>query len=172
YSFSEASNDGGWVHSDMHALWINPNNTNVMYLGTDGGVYTSLDRGATWQFNHALPVGQFYHVGYDLKEPYNVYGGLQDNGSWMAPSAAPGGIGNGNWLRVNGGDGFWTVPDADGKTVYSEYQGGNMNRTDLTTMKSEFIQPQKTSREEKLRWNWNTPIVTGSKNPKNLYVAA
>ncbi|MDQ3046573.1 MAG: glycosyl hydrolase [Bacteroidota bacterium] len=172
YSFSEASGDGGWVHSDMHAIWINPANTNLIYVGTDGGIYTSLDRGVTWQFNHGLPVGQFYHVAADLKEPYNVYGGLQDNGSWMAPSAAPGGIGNGNWDRVGGGDGFWTVPDVDGKIVYSEYQGGNMFRTDLQTMKSENIQPQKTSKEEKLRWNWNTPIVTGASNPKNLYVGA
>ena len=172
YSFSEASGEGGWVHSDMHALWINPSNTNVMYVGTDGGIYVSLDRGVTWQFNQGLPVGQFYHVAFDLKEPYNVYGGLQDNGSWMAPSASPGGIGNANWDRVNGGDGFWTVPDVDGKTVYSEYQGGNMNRTNLTNMKSEFIQPQKTAKEDKLRWNWNTPIVTGAKNPKNLYVGA
>lgn len=172
YSFSEASAEGGWVHSDMHALWINPANTNIMYVGTDGGVYTSIDKGVTWTFNHALPVGQFYHVAFDLKEPYNVYGGLQDNGSWMAPSASPGGINNANWDRVGGGDGFWTVPDADGKTVYSEYQGGNMNRVNLQNMKSEFIQPQKTEKEEKLRWNWNTPIVTGAKNPKNLYVGA
>ncbi|MDI1354335.1 MAG: glycosyl hydrolase [bacterium] len=172
YSFTEASGDGGWVHSDMHALWINPAHTNIMYVGTDGGVYMSVDRGVTWQFNHSLPVGQFYHVMYDLKEPYNVFGGLQDNGSWMAPSASPGGIGNANWDRVGGGDGFWTVPDADGKTVYSEYQGGNMFRSNLSTMKSDFIQPQKTLKEEKLRWNWNTPIVTGAKNPKNLYVGA
>jgi photosystem II stability/assembly factor-like uncharacterized protein len=172
YSFTDASYEGGWVHSDMHALWINPTNTNIMYVGTDGGIYMSLDRGVTWQFNHGLAVGQFYHVMYDLKDPYNVYGGLQDNGSWMAPSAAPGGIGNGNWDRVGGGDGFWTVPDVDGKTVYAEYQGGNMDRTNLQNMKSEFIQPQKTANEEKLRWNWNTPIVCGAKNPKNLYVGA
>ncbi|MGZ3864242.1 MAG: WD40/YVTN/BNR-like repeat-containing protein [Bacteroidia bacterium] len=172
YSFSEASTEGGWVHSDMHALWINPVHTNIMYLGTDGGTYMSIDRGITWTFNQSLPVGQFYHVAYDMKEPYNVYGGLQDNGSWMAPSAAPGGIGNANWDRINGGDGFWAVPDVDGKTCYSEYQGGNMVRTNLTNMKSENIQPQKTEKEEKLRWNWNTPIVTGAKNPKNLYVGA
>ncbi len=172
YSFTEASYDGGWVHSDMHALWINPVHTNIMYVGTDGGIYVSIDRGITWQFNHGLPVGQFYHVAYDLKDPYNVYGGLQDNGSWTAPSAAPGGIGNGSWNRVGGGDGFWTVPDVDGKTVYAEYQGGNMDRTTLATMKSEYIQPQKTAKEEKLRWNWNTPIVTGAKNPKNLYVGS
>jgi photosystem II stability/assembly factor-like uncharacterized protein len=172
YSFTNASNDGGWVHSDMHALWINPSYTNILYLGTDGGIYMSADKGATWQFNHGLPVGQFYHAAIDNKEPYTVYGGLQDNGSWMVPSATPGGIGNGNWDRVNGGDGFWTVPDADGKTVYSEYQGGNMSRTDLTTMKSENIQPKKTTQEEDLRWNWNTPIVPGAKNPNNLYVGA
>lgn len=172
YSFSEATSDGGWVHSDMHALWINPNNTNIMYVGTDGGVYTSIDKGITWQFNHALPVGQFYHVAIDNKEPYNVYGGLQDNGSWTAPSAAPGGVNNAHWSNVGGGDGFWTVPDVDGKVVYSEYQGGNMSRVNLETRKAEVIQPQKTSKEEKLRWNWNTPIVTGAKNPKNLYVGA
>lgn len=172
YSFTEASYEGGWVHSDMHALWINPNNTNVMYVGTDGGVYVSIDKGITWQFNHSLPVGQFYHVDVDHKEPYNVYGGLQDNGSWMAQSSGPGGVNNAHWSNVGGGDGFWTVPDADGKVLYSEYQGGNMFRVNIVTKKSEGIQPQKTSKEEKLRWNWNTPIVTGAKNPKNLYVGA
>ena len=172
YSFTDASSDGGWVHSDMHALWINPTNTNVMYVGTDGGIYTSIDKGITWQFNQSLPVGQFYHVDIDNQEPYNVYGGLQDNGSWMAPSSAPGGVNNAHWNNVGGGDGFWTTPDADGKVVYSEYQGGNMQRTNILTKKAESIQPQKTSKEDKLRWNWNTPIVTGTKNPKNLYVGA
>jgi len=172
YSFTEASYDGGWIHSDMHALWINPSNTNIMYVGTDGGIYTSIDKGITWQFNHSLPVGQFYHVAIDNHEPYNVYGGLQDNGSWMAQSSGPGGVNNAHWYNVGGGDGFWTVPDVDGKVVYSEYQGGNMSRVNILTKKSEFIQPQKTSKEEKLRWNWNTPIVTGAKNPKNLYVGA
>ena len=172
FSFTEASYDGGWIHSDMHALWINPTNTNVMYVGTDGGIYSSVDKGITWQFNHSLPVGQFYHVAADNEAPYNVYGGLQDNGSWMAQSSGPGGVNNAHWNNVGGGDGFWTVPDIDGKVLYSEYQGGNMCRVNIKTKKSEAIQPQKTSKEEKLRWNWNTPIVTGAKNPKNLYVAA
>ena len=172
YSFTDASSDGGWVHSDMHALWINPSNTNVMYVGTDGGIYTSIDKGITWQFNQSLPVGQFYHVDIDNQEPYNVYGGLQDNGSWMVPSSAPGGVNNAHWNNVGGGDGFWTTPDTDGKVVYSEYQGGNMQRTNILTKKAESIQPKKTSKEDKLRWNWNTPIVTGTKNPKNLYVGA
>ncbi len=172
YSFQEASSQGGWVHSDMHALWINPVYPNIMYVGTDGGVYMSADKGATWRFTHCLPVGQFYHVAFDNQTPYNVYGGLQDNGSWYAPSAAPGGIGNANWAMLFWGDGFWTVPDADGKTVYAEYQGGHMYRIDRFTMKNELIQPQKTIQEEKLRWNWNTPIVIGAANPKNLYVGS
>ncbi|MBL7753745.1 MAG: hypothetical protein JNM44_04650 [Chitinophagaceae bacterium] len=172
YSFTNASYEGGWVHSDMHAIWVNPFNTNLIYIGTDGGVYSSIDRGNTWTFNHALPVGQFYHVTYDLQDPYNVYGGLQDNGSWKGPSSAPGGVSNAHWSRVGGGDGFWTIPDIDGKTVYSEYQGGNMQRADMHTMKAEGIQPQQTSKEEKLRWNWNTPLLTGNKNPKNLYTGA
>ncbi len=170
YSYSEASNSGGWVHSDHHALWINPNNTNVMYLGTDGGVYISLDRGATFIFCQNLPVGQFYHATADNKTPYNVYGGLQDNGSWMAPSSKPGGIGNGNWTSLFFGDGFWTVPDLNNPNiVYAEYQGGNMARIDVNTIKSYNIQPKQAEGEEKLRWNWNTPIVQGQKNLKNIY---
>ncbi|MBL7808612.1 MAG: hypothetical protein JNN28_12385, partial [Saprospiraceae bacterium] len=92
YSFSEASNAGGWVHSDHHALWINPNNTSHLYLGTDGGVYMSLDQGVTWTHLNTLPVSQFYHVQTDDQTPYNVYGGLQDNGSWRGPSQSKGGI--------------------------------------------------------------------------------
>ncbi|TMI93191.1 MAG: glycosyl hydrolase, partial [Bacteroidetes bacterium] len=173
YSFVDASGEGGWVHSDHHALWINPNNTNQMYLGTDGGVYVSLDRGATWTFNQNLPVGQFYHVAADSKDPYNVYGGLQDNGSWIAPSARPGGITNGDWKAIYGGDGFWVTPDPnDPNTAYAESQGGNAGRINLTTFKSVSIKPQEGPNEEKFRWNWNTPIVSGTKNKKNLYMGS
>ncbi len=173
YSFTDASNDGGWVHSDHHALWINPNNTNHMVLGTDGGVYISNDRGATFTFCHNLPVGQFYHVAVDTKTPYNIYGGLQDNGSWIGPSAKPGGISNGDWKTLYWGDGFWTVPDpSDPDIAYAEYQGGHMARIDLNSFKTWPIQPMQTPKEEKLRWNWNTPIITGQKNKKNLYVGA
>jgi photosystem II stability/assembly factor-like uncharacterized protein len=172
YSFMDAGADGTSIHSDMHAIWINPVHPNIIYVGSDGGVYMSIDKGASWQYIQNLPVAQFYHVAYDLKDPYNVYGGLQDNGSWMAPSAAPGGIGNGRWNMLGWGDGFWAVPDVDGKSVYWESQGGSMNRGVLPTYKAENIQPQKTASEEKLRWNWNTPIVTGANNPHNLYVGA
>ena len=173
YSFVDASGEGGWVHSDHHALWINPNNTNQMYLGTDGGVYVSLDRGATWTFNQNLPVGQFYHVAADNKDPYNVYGGLQDNGSWFAPSAKPGGITNGDWKAIYGGDGFWVTPDPnDPNTAFAESQGGNAGRINLSTFKSVSIKPQEGPDEEKFRWNWNTPIVSGTKNKKNLYMGS
>ncbi|MBK7692074.1 MAG: glycosyl hydrolase [Bacteroidetes bacterium] len=172
YSFSEASYEGGGLHPDMHALWIHPNNPDVLYLGTDGGLYRSIDKGVTWIFNQNLPVGQFYHVAHDLDKPYHVYGGLQDNGSWMAPSAAPGGISNARWDRLYGGDGFWTIPDIDGQTVYAEYQGGNMSRINRVTMKSEDIQPKQTAQDDDLRWNWNTPLVTGAANSKNLYTGS
>lgn len=162
YSFAEASGEGGWVHSDHHALWINPNATNELWLGTDGGVYLSLDRGATWSFKGNLPVGQFYHVAVDNVKPYRIYGGLQDNGSWTAPSAAPGGVGNAVWKDIYGGDGFWTVPDAkDINICYAESQGGNMARINLNSGKAVAIQPQKLAGEEALRWNWNTPLYVG-----------
>lgn len=173
YSFTDASYDGGWVHSDHHALWINPNYTNQMYLGTDGGVYYSLDRGATWMFVQNLPVGQFYHVATDNRTPYRMYGGLQDNGSWIAPSEAPGGVNNSSWQNIYGGDGFWVQPDgADENVAYAEYQGGNMGRIDMTNYKGVDITPQKAKDDEKLRWNWNTPIVIGQANKHNLYTAA
>lgn len=173
YSFADATNDGGWVHSDHHALWINPNNTNQLYLGTDGGVYISLDRGATWNFVPCLPVGQFYHVALDDRKPYNIYGGLQDNGSWTGPSAAAGGVTNGMWKAINGGDGFWVQPDPnDIYTAYAESQGGNINRINLVNNKAVVIKPQQAPGEEKLRWNWNTPLVFGAANKKNLYAGS
>lgn len=173
YSFADVDNEGGDLHADMHALWINPNNTNHMYLGTDGGVYYSLDKGVTWIFCQNLPVGQFYHVSIDNATPYNVMGGLQDNGSWIAPSSAPSGIGNSNWIALYGGDGFWTQPDPnDNNIIYAEAQGATVARVDKTTLKSVNIKPQQGPGEDKLRWNWNSPIVTGVANKKNLYIAS
>jgi photosystem II stability/assembly factor-like uncharacterized protein len=173
HSFADASNEGGWLHSDEHALWINPNNTSQLYLGTDGGVYVSLDKGATWNFIQCLPVGQFYHVATDNKKPYNIFGGLQDNGSWMGPSAASGGITNANWKSINGGDGFWVQPDPlNNDYAYAESQGGEINRINLITTKAIGIKPQQAPGEDKLRWNWNTPIVFGAANKKNLYMSS
>lgn len=173
YSFANPSGEGAVPHADHHALWINPQNTDQLYLGTDGGVYMSLDRGVTWHYLQGLPVGQFYHVAVDNRKPYRVYGGLQDNGSWGAPSSAPGGVKNSDWLELYGGDGFWVTPDpTDENIVYAESQGGDVNRIDLRTFKSISVRPQAQKGDDKLRWNWNTPIVMGAKNPRHLYVAA
>lgn len=170
YSFADG---GGNVHSDHHALWINPNYTNQLFLGTDGGVYISNDRGATWLMLPGLPVSQFYHVTYDMKEPYNVYGGLQDNNSWYAPSQSAGGIENSDWKNISGGDGFWVQVDGiNPDIVYAESQGGEVAHIDLKQGKSFSIKPQPSLNEEKLRFNWNTPIVVGAKNKRNLYIAA
>ncbi|MBA2329133.1 MAG: hypothetical protein H0V91_05900, partial [Flavisolibacter sp.] len=95
------------------------------------------------------------------------------NGSWIAPSAAPGGLHNSHWRAIYGGDGFWTLPDPlDPNIAYAEYQGGNIARIDLATLKSVNIKPQQSAQDEKLRWNWNTPIHTGSNNKSNLYIGS
>ncbi len=172
-SFTEASQANGWIHSDMHALWIDPNNTSHLLLGTDGGVYMSLDKGNNWHYLNSIPVSQFYHVAVDNQQPYNVYGGLQDNGSWTAPSQSEGGIENKDWQNVGGGDGFWVQPDMNDKDiVYSEYQGGNMSRINRKVNEGADIQPYPLAGETKLRWNWNTPIVASPTNPNTLYTGA
>ncbi len=172
-TFNDAGYEGGWVHSDHHALWINPNYTNQVWLGTDGGVFLSNDRGGTWTFIQNLPVGQFYHVQIDNKYPYNVYGGLQDNGTWMGPSQWYGGISNGRWRALYDGDGFWVQPDpTDSNTVYAEDQGGNAGRIDMKLGLAVDIQPRQTKDEEKLRWNWNSPIYIGVANSHDLYMGS
>jgi hypothetical protein len=133
----------------------------------------SLDRGVTWTHLNTLPISQFYHVAVDNQIPYNVYGGLQDNGSWRGPSASPGGVENRDWDGVGGGDGFWVQPDAQNPNiVFSESQGGNATVFDLKSNQSQFIQPQALQGDPKLRWNWNTPIIKNQANPKVLYMGA
>ena len=172
-SFSEASMAGGWIHPDHHALWINPNNPSHLLLGTDGGVYISMDKGNNWLFLNSIPVSMFYHVALDDETPYNIYGGLQDNGSWTAPSQNINGIGNGDWKNIGGGDGFWVQPDrTDKNIVYSEYQGGHAWRVNRKTNEYQDIQPQQLTGEPKLRFNWNTPIYISPTNPNTLYMAA
>src|SRR5207245_325848 len=97
------------VHADGHAMWIDPRDSNHLVLGCDGGLYWSYDRGSTWEFVNQLPIGQFYAVAVDMRRPYRVYGGLQDNGSWGGPSAThnPDGINNADWYRIYGADGFY-----------------------------------------------------------------
>ncbi len=169
YSWSNSLFGGVAPHSDMHALWVNPNNPDMLFLGTDGGVYVSNNRGSAWQFLNNLPVGQFYHVSTDNQVPYNVYGGLQDNNSWMAPNTSPGGVTAVDWRTVGGGDGFWVQPSlVNAKIIFAESQGGEMNRIDLSTGLSFGVRPKKVAGDEEHRWNWNTPIVMGSSKKKSI----
>ena len=181
YSWNENIIGGVAPHSDHHALWVNPNNTDMLFLGTDGGVYLSMNKGSTWQFLNNLPVGQFYHVSTDNQTPYNVYGGLQDNNSWIAPNTSPGGVTSVDWRTIGGGDGFWVQTSlVNPKIVFSESQGGEITRVDITTGLSYGIKPKKLAGDDDHRWNWNTPIVTGSSAKKsatgkllyNLYIAS
>ncbi len=158
------------IHPDHHALWINPADPNQLFLGTDGGVYVSENKGGNWRLVGTLPVSQFYHVSHDRQWPYRVYGGLQDNGSWSGPSRAPGGIGPTDWESVGYGDGFWVFVDpADENTVYSEYQGGNLLRVDRKIKEVKNIAPVARGDEEKLRYNWNTPLLVSAAKPGTLY---
>lgn len=160
----------GAVHPDHHALWINPRDPHHLVLGTDGGAYVSYDRAQRWRHVRSLPVSQFYHVSHDNQWPYNVYGGLQDNGSWKGPSRSPGGISGGDWQVVGDGDGFWAFADPeDPDILYVEYQGGNLSRVHLATGESKSIRPFAAEDEEKLRFNWNTPIHLSPSRPGVLY---
>ena len=171
-SFNGSIMGGASVHSDHHALWINPRNTNEMFLGTDGGVYHSLDKAQHFRFANVLPVSQFYHVAYDMAVPYNVYGGLQDNGTWTAPSQAAGGVANRHWKTINGGDGFAVVSDADGETIYAESQGGRVVRYRRSSGETKEIYPYAKSGEEKLRFNWNTPIASSPTQTGTIYLGS
>ena len=164
---------GQSTHSDHHALYINPISPTNLILGTDGGIYVSLDRGYNWIFARNLPLSQFYHVSFDMNTPYNVYGGLQDNGSWMGPSQSVSGIQNKDWRNVGFGDGFhvWADP-LDKNVIYSEFQGGKILRFDLSTGDLKGIFPYAKEGQSDLRFNWNTPIELSEKNPKTIYVGA
>ncbi|NDA60607.1 MAG: glycosyl hydrolase [Chitinophagia bacterium] len=168
YSWSGNISGGVVPHSDHHALWVNPQQTDQLFLGTDGGVYVSYNRGSSWQFLNNLPVGQFYHVSVDQKKDYRVYGGLQDNNSWVAPASQPGGVAASDWKVIGGGDGFWVQSSPlNPNIMFSESQGGEMNRIDLSTGLTTGIRPKKQAGEAEHRWNWNTPIVVAPSNSVN-----
>ena len=164
---------GPSYHSDVHDAWVDPTNPERLIIGTDGGVYISHDRGSTFRFVGSLPVSQFYHVSHDMAQPYNVYGGLQDNSTWYGPSRAPGGIANKHWRSLTGGDGFWAFPDpSDPDIVYNEYQGGNLFRIRKSTLEAKDIKPSPRAGEPRYRFNWNTPIHMSPGAPGTIYYAA
>jgi photosystem II stability/assembly factor-like uncharacterized protein len=164
---------GGFnAHGDWHDLWVDPENPKHIVAGNDGGLYISFDGGNRWVKNNNLPVSQFYHVAIDDRDPYRVYGGLQDNSSWVAPSAYGGGISNAVWENLYNGDGFWVVPDpTDPESVYAEYQGGMVARVDRRLQTARDIQP-KANYKERLRYNWNTPLAASPTQKGTLYVGS
>jgi photosystem II stability/assembly factor-like uncharacterized protein len=178
------SEDGGktWkddgarnIHVDHHAMWINPNNPDHLIIGNDGGVSISHDRARTWVWMNNLPVGQFYHVSYDMGNPYTLCGGLQDNDTWCGPSAvrSKAGIANDDWFVVNGGDGFFGLIDpSDRNVIYTESQDGFMVRVDRRTNERQVIRPEPALTEKSFRWNWDTPMQLSPHDPKTLYVGA
>jgi photosystem II stability/assembly factor-like uncharacterized protein len=134
----------GPSHSDHHALWVNPRNNRHLIIGNDGGLDISYDQGETWEEISLAALGQFYAISVDMRKPYYVCGGLQDNGSWCGPSAVRSatGIMNADWYRIGGGDGFYTANDPRDWTIgYSESQDGNTNRYDLRTGATRSIRP-------------------------------
>ncbi len=162
------------IHGDFHALWIDPNDPDFLIFANDGGLGISHDRGRTSRFVSNLPLGQFYHVAVDNETPYNVYGGMQDNGSWRGPSAvwSFGGIRNHEWKLVGDGDGFETLPDpADPMAGYSLWQGGNLGRFDLKRNEYRPIKPTGPD-GVKLRFNWNAGLATDPFEPATVYLGS
>jgi photosystem II stability/assembly factor-like uncharacterized protein len=164
---------GGGAHGDFHDVWVNPENTNHLIAGDDGGIWYSYDGGSSWWKGTNLPISQFYHVSTDNADPYHVFGGLQDNSVWIGDSQYPGGITNGRWENLFGGDGFWVFSDpADPNYVYAEAQGGEIGRVNRFTLEARFIKPQPNYGEGKLRFNWNTPIHMSPNEKGTLYIGS
>jgi photosystem II stability/assembly factor-like uncharacterized protein len=169
------------AHDDVHAIWIDPNNSDHVIIGDDGGLYQSYDGARTWNFFANVPVGLFYHVSYDMSVPYNICGGMQDNYDWCGPSQSRMGAGimSYDWFQVQGGDGFEAIPDKrDPRWIYAESQDGNMIRRNKITGESKNIRPNAQNvtpapkEGETFRWEWDTPMMLSPHDPGTLIVAA
>jgi photosystem II stability/assembly factor-like uncharacterized protein len=160
------------IHGDHHAMWINPDDSDHLIVGSDGGIHFSYDRGLSWDFVNTIPLGQFYEVAADMGKPYWIYGGLQDNGTWGGPSATWNrlGVTNDDWVRVGGGDGFYVQVDpSDPDVIYAESQDGNIYRFDRRSGESKPIRPQPEDERERYRFNWNSPIFISPHGARALY---
>jgi photosystem II stability/assembly factor-like uncharacterized protein len=168
------------THDDVHAIWINPGNSEHVLIGNDGGLAVSYDMSKTWTYLPNLPVGLFYHVSYDMERPFNVCGGMQDNYNWCGPSASRmnRGIMNYDWFQIQGGDGFHAIPDLrDARIIYTESQNGNMIRRNKVTGESKNIRPTpanvtNATAGESYRFNWDSPMMLSPHDPGVLLVAA
>ena len=186
-SFS-LSIDGGYTfkpmtgnfHGDHQTMWIDPKNPRRMLMGDDGGMNVTYDQGAAWKWFPNIPVGQFYQMSYDMREPfYNVSGGLQDNGVWMGPSRSRGSaILAEAWRFIQGGDGYYAVSHPDDPDQFlSDYQAGGIQATNLRTFEQREASPQVKRMDgfpadsNKVRFNWNAPIVKSPADGKVVYFA-
>ncbi len=188
----ERQNTG--IHGDYHALWSDPNNKDRYYIGNDGGAALTHDHGKNYLFFDNLPLSQFYAVGADNRDPYYVYGGLQDNGTWGGPSNSRDSMGilTDHWFRIGGGDGFYSVPDPnDWRTVYVESQQGSISRVNIETRRGQSIRPRQNNvinydnyvtqeildlqkeagwgDNNPFRFNWSCPIITSHHHPDTVY---
>ncbi len=178
--FGSISKDGGKtfkslgrMHPDIHDIVFDPNDSDRILVGTDGGVYRSLNGGTSMEIVENLPLTQFYHISVDNKTPYNIYGGLQDNGSWFGPSSSPGGINPGDWTSIGAGDGFRVLKHPTKDIVYSEMQGAeNIWQIDIKNHKSKTIQPLAEEGYPKFRFNWNAPMAISENQPDRFYIGS
>jgi photosystem II stability/assembly factor-like uncharacterized protein len=170
----------GRLHGDNHAFWIHPNDPSFMLIGNDGGMGVTRDKGVTWYYPENLPLGQFYHISVDNDIPFNIYGGLQDNGSWAGPSSVyvrgrgdnSNLIYNSEWTRIGGGDGFDVIPDLENSRYgFAQSQKGNIQRYDKVTGDSEFRQPVHPEGTF-LRFNWNAGVARDPHNVDGIYMGS
>ncbi|MBS0010930.1 MAG: hypothetical protein KFF49_05950 [Bacteroidales bacterium] len=162
---------GQTIHLDRHAWWINPDNPRHMIDGNDGGLGITYDMGKTWRHITNLPLGQFYHIAVDMEKPYNIYGGLQDNGSWRGPAYTwtNGGVINEFWDFLIGGDGFDALPvPGDPRYCYAQSQGGALRRVDLRTGNTSSIRPSG-DENQRLRFNWNAALAQDPFDSNTIY---
>ncbi len=163
----------GNMHSDIHDIVFDINNSDIIYSGTDGGVYRSWNGGSTFEIVENLPLSQFYHISTDNSEPYNVYGGLQDNGCWYGPSSAPGGVTAREWNSIGYGDGFRVLKHPTKNIIYSEMQGAaNVWRYDVDRNRTTTVQPQPKKGDPELRFNWNAPMAVSNFVPDRFYMGS
>ncbi len=178
--FGSISNDGGktfknmgGMHPDIHDFWFDIHNSERLYAATDGGLYRSWNRGTTMEMVNDLPVSQFYHISVDNADPYMIYGGLQDNGSWYGPSSSPGGIEARDWNRVGYGDGFRVYRHPTKKIIYSEMQGAQgVWRYNVDQNRTSDIKPFQEEGQPKLRFNWNAAMQISANNPDRFYLGS